>query len=252
MYLNTTKLSNGPFADTTVIIKRIRQNRTATAGFFHLNGPNAAARTMANHPRHAFAGDHLPEQRPTAPSLPDGPYLTRHDILYLCQTFDITDCPGVSYLILPTTMMNCTYSSDSPFFINRIEYMLQRKVARLKAPGVDHLCAEMLLPIIDDLAPVHCLIFSLFWMWSKVPTDWCTAQVVPISKDKGNPLDPGSYRPIRLCSALRKLMELFLYPDLLTTAPPLDPVQGGFRENRGTLESVLALHEICRQHTANY
>ncbi|CEP07321.1 hypothetical protein [Parasitella parasitica] len=61
------KLSNGSFTDSTATIKRISHNRTATAGFSHPDGPNAAARTMANHLLHVFAGDHLPEQHPTAP-----------------------------------------------------------------------------------------------------------------------------------------------------------------------------------------
>lgn len=47
-------------------------------------------------------------------------------------------------------------------------------------------------------------------------------------------------------------MELCLYPDLLSTAPGLDPVQGGFRENRSTLDSALALHELCRQRTVDH
>ncbi|KAK4509419.1 histone acetyltransferase [Mucor velutinosus] len=97
-------------------------------------------------------------------------------------------------------------------------------------------------PLIDDLYPKQ----------SRVTVDWCTAQVVPIFKGKGNPLDPASYRPISLCSVLRKLMELCLYPDLLATAPELDPVQDGFRENRSTLDSALALHELCRQHTVDH
>lgn len=246
------KLSNSPFSDTTAIIKRIRRNRTITDSFTHPEGPATAAKIMANHLRGVFAGDNLPAQRPTAPSLPQGPCITRHDQLYLCKTFGIEDCPGVQNPIPPTALTDCISSNDCPFTIDRIRYMMLRKLARRKAPGVDHLRTEMLLPIIQDLAPVLCLLFSLCWMWSTVPTAWCTAQVVPIFKGKGNPLDPGSYRPISLCSVLRKLMELCLYPDLLATAPQLDPVQGGFRANRGTLDSALALHEICKQHTADH
>ncbi|CEP07320.1 hypothetical protein, partial, partial [Parasitella parasitica] len=88
-------------------------------------------------------------------------------------------------------------------------------------------------------------------MWSKAPADWWTVQVVPIFKGKGNSLEPGSYCPISLCSALRKLVELCFYPDFLVIAFTLDPVQSGFCKNRGTLDSALALHEICRQHTAD-
>ncbi|KAG1435866.1 hypothetical protein G6F56_013799 [Rhizopus delemar] len=109
----------------------------------------------------------------------------------------------------------------------------------------------MLLPIADTLVPVLTLLFRLCWIWSSVPSAWCTAQVVPIYK-KGDPLDPGNYRPISLTSVLRKLFELCLQTSLEDTAPPLDPVQGGFRHGRSALDQALCLNELCRQHTLDH
>ncbi|KAG0923296.1 hypothetical protein G6F60_013859 [Rhizopus arrhizus] len=67
----------------------------------------------------------------------------------------------------------------------------------------------MLLPIVDEVVPVITLLFQLCWKWSVIPSDWRTAQVVPIYK-KGDALDPGNYRPISLTSIMRKLFELCL------------------------------------------
>ncbi|KAG1363063.1 hypothetical protein G6F61_013928 [Rhizopus arrhizus] len=51
---------------------------------------------------------------------------------------------------------------------------------------------------------------------------------------------------------MRKLFELCLQQELESTAPPLDPVQGGFRHHRSALDQALCLHELCRQHTIDH
>jgi hypothetical protein len=245
------KLSNGDFAETTTIIKRMRRNRTMSPGFSHPEGPATAATVMSSHLRSVFAGDQLPDLRPSAPPLPNGPCLTRHDILYLCSTFDITVDSLVSHPIDKSELMDNISDSDCPFSVELVTLVIIKRLARRKAPGVDHIRTEMLLPILNDLAPVLVLLFSLCWIWSRVPKTWCTAQVIPIFK-KGDPLDAANYRPISLTSVMRKVMELCLYPGLLDSAPTHDIVQGGFRANRGTLDQALALHEICRQHTIDH
>jgi hypothetical protein len=83
--------------------------------------------------------------------------------------------------------------SDCPFSVELVTLVIIKRLARRKAPGVDHIRTEMLLPILNDLAPVLVLLFSLCWIWSRVPKTWCTAQVIPIFK-KGDPLDAANYR----------------------------------------------------------
>jgi hypothetical protein len=241
------KLSDGPYTDTTATIKRLRRSRTTSPSYSHPEGPDMAAITMASHLRSVFAGDHLPSLRPTAPPLPTGPCLTSNDISYLNAQFDLeatvtsTDSPEDTNVP----------DADCPFTVDLVSSLIKKRLAHRKAPGIDHLRTEMLVPIVDDLSPALVLLFYLCWIWSRVPRAWCTAQVVPIYK-KGDPLDAANYRPISLTSILRKLMELCLYPDLIATAPPLDIVQGGFRANRGTLDQALVLHELCRQHTIDH
>lgn len=245
------KLSNGPITDTTGTIHRLlRKRRTVNSNSFqHPEGPEAAASAMSSHLRSVFAGDNLPPTRPTAPLLPTGPNLTLRYIHYLNDTFDlqIASLPPVD----DGTTTSAAVGADCPFTVDIVKAKIREKLARRKAPGVDHLRTEMLLPIVDKLAPVLLLLFSLCWIWSKVPKVWCTAQVIPIHK-KGDPTDAANYRPISLTSVLRKLLELCLSEQLLETGPPLDIVQGGFRANRGTLDQALALHELCRQHTVDH
>lgn len=244
------KLSNGPLAETTATIKRLRRNRTISPGFSHPEGPSKAASIMSRHLRSVFAGDNLPTNRPTAPPQPTGPNLSRNDVIYLVKDFLLPLPPFLTIDELEKPIV-ADPKRDCPFNIEMVNELISKKLARRKAPGVDHLRTEMLLPILDDFAPVLVLLFYLCWIWSKVPSAWCTAQVIPIYK-KGNPLEAGNYRPISLTSTLRKLMELCLYEALLHTAPPLDIAQGGFRADRGTLDQAMSLHELSLQHAADH
>ncbi|KAG1110005.1 hypothetical protein G6F61_011080 [Rhizopus arrhizus] len=213
------KLSSGPLQETASIVRRVKRNRAITPTFNHPNGPQAAADTMANHLKQVFSGASLPASRYPAPPIPSGPH-----------AIDLITCPFTESTVRDT---------------------LVKRLSRRKAPGVDDLRTEMLLPIAPKLVPVLTLLFCLCWKWSTVPAAWCTAQVVPIYK-KGNPLEPGNFRPISLTSVLRKLLELCIFDELESSAPPLDTVQGGFRRSRSTLDQALCLHELCRQHAEDH
>ena len=213
------KLSYGPLADTNSIVSRIRRNRVVQPQFSHPEGSRVAASVMARHLQQVFSGANLPDTRYSAPPILTGPH-----------SIDEASCPITT---------------------STVHYALLKRLSRRKAPGVDHLRTEMLLPIADEVIPTITLLFQLCWKWSVIPSDWCTAQVVPIYK-KGDALDPGNYRPISLTSIMRKLFELCLQQELESTAPPLDPVQGGFRHHRSALDQALCLHELCRQHTIDH
>ena len=221
-----SKLSDGPFAETADIIKRVRRNRVITPRYSHVDGPAAAALTMSQHLQTVFSGSFLPPVRQPVPPKPEGPHL-----------FVFPDDIEAKH--------ECPINEDT------VLYYLTRRLARRKAPGVDHLRTEILLPISKYLVPVVSLLFRLCWKWSVVPRSWCTAQVVPIYK-KGSPLDPGNFRPISLTSVLRKWLELCLQDTLTETAPKLDIVQGGFRANRSAMDQALCLNEICHQHTLDH
>src|SRR6478735_5534870 len=117
---------------------------------------------MARHLQQVFSGANLPDTRYPAPPIPDGPH--------------------------PIDEASC------PFSTSTVHHALLKRLSRRKAPGVDHIRTEMLLPIVDEVVPVITLLFQLCWKWSVIPSDRRTAQVVPIYK-KGDALDPGNYRP---------------------------------------------------------
>ncbi|KAG1437113.1 hypothetical protein G6F56_013261 [Rhizopus delemar] len=116
-----------------------------------------------------------------------------------------------------------------------------------KAPGTDHIKAEMFKPISTELSHLLSWFFSLCCQWSYVPSLWRHAQVFPIFK-KGDSSLPSNYRPISLTSVFRKLLEFSLAPWLTSVSPRLDLAQGGFRPRRSALDQALCLHELMQSY----
>jgi hypothetical protein len=202
--------------DSSRIIKRIRKSQGMSPSFTHPAGPARAAETMKDTLAKVFDGHLLNSSSPPPPEVPSGPY-----------------------------------NSPLPFSVFHIHDMIVNHLSRNKAPGVDHIRTEMLLPIPKRVSSLLYILFSICWKWGSTPSAWRLAQVCPIFK-KGDPSDPANYRPISLTSVFRKLFELSITQYLHFNSPSLDIVQGGFRSQRSSLDQVLALHDICRQHKQDY
>jgi Reverse transcriptase (RNA-dependent DNA polymerase) len=126
-----------------------------------------------------------------------------------------------------------------------------RRLARIKSPGASGLPNALLRDAPEDgiLTTVLALLFTLCGRWSVVPSSWQTALIVPVPK-KGDLSSIENYRPISLTETLRKVFERCLLPTLVHDAGlrrSLDIAQGGFREGRGTIDSVAAFAE-ARAH----
>ena len=60
--------------------------------------------------------------------------------------------------------------------------------------------------IINEIAPMICLLFERSLATGQIPSDWTKAKVSPLFK-KGDKGDPANYRPISLTCILCKFME---------------------------------------------
>ncbi|KAG0972934.1 hypothetical protein G6F28_013794 [Rhizopus arrhizus] len=196
---------------------------------------------MARHLASVYDGHLLPSVRPPAPpdpsslGLPFGP-------------------PGSSPLVVSSgaaaqTLTSTTHSAhfNTSIFSPATLALLIGQLPTRKAPGADHIKAEMLKPISTDLSFLLSWFFTLCCQWSYVPSLWRHAQVYPIFK-KGDSSLPSNYRPISLTSVFRKLLELSLSPWLSSVSPPLDLAQGGFRPRRSALDQALCLHELIQSY----
>ncbi|KAG0804167.1 hypothetical protein G6F20_012916 [Rhizopus arrhizus] len=196
---------------------------------------------MARHLASVYDGHLLPSVRPPVPpdpsslGLPFGPP----------GSSPLVVSPGAAAHALTSTT-HSTHFNTSIFSPATLTSLIGQLPTR-KAPGADHIKAEMLKPISTDLSFILSWFFTLCWQWSYVPSLWRHAQVYPIFK-KGDSSLPSNYRPISLTSIFRKLLELSLSPWLSSVSPLLDLAQGGFRPRRSALDQALCLHELIQSY----
>lgn len=150
---------------------------------------------------------------------------------------------GFPYLIQP--------SATTKFTTTQIIAVIDRSLPSRKAPGSDHITAEMLRPIALPLSRILAPYLNLCYRYTWIPISWRTAQVVPIYK-KDDPTNPANYRPISLTSTFRKLLERLILPDLLANMTALDIAQGGFRRQRGVIDQAFKLHTLIQQYRHQY
>jgi hypothetical protein len=117
-----------------------------------------------------------------------------------------------------------------------------------KAPGRSKFVAELLKPIKRQVAPSLAHLFSECLRLAVVPEEWHRALLVPIPKTS-EPSGISEHRPISLLEHVRKLFELCIGKDIYYKIDSKISIsQGGFREERGTLDQVCALQEVMLQH----
>ena len=217
LWKNFCQRMESDFPKATAKVSQIKRRRQPQRSFTHPEGPAAALEAMSGHLSSVYNGHSLPTTRPPLPI----PQPTPHTQAYPC-----------------------------PIQASDVDNAI-RNLPNRKAPGADHLKAEMLKPIRKTLVPLLTSLFRLCWQWSYVSPLWRTAQVCPIHK-KGDPAQPANYRPISLTSVLRKLLEICLSPTIQTASPQLDVAQGGFRPGRSALDQALCLHDLMHTYFAHH
>ncbi|OAD71767.1 hypothetical protein PHYBLDRAFT_72807, partial [Phycomyces blakesleeanus NRRL 1555(-)] len=146
------------FSKATSKIKQLKRQQQPQHMFQHSDGPATAATIMCEHLASVYSGSILSDQRPPPP-------------------LHSTSLPFAS--------------ANSPFVSSVVEGCMQF-MPNCKAPGPDHIRAEMLKVIQPQIAPLLSLLFTICWQWSYVPVIWRQAQVFPIYK-KGDPSIAANY-----------------------------------------------------------
>jgi len=133
---------------------------------------------------------------------------------------------------------------DAPFTPEEIRRELAATATR-KAPGDDHLPAELLKYSGPAGVTALCALFNASFKAERAPSSWRKGTVVSIFK-RDDPSDCDNYRPITLLRSMDKL-----YGRLLTRRleqfVPLHDQQYAFRAARGTHEALFNLTSILRE-----
>ncbi|CAH2091775.1 unnamed protein product [Euphydryas editha] len=139
----------------------------------------------------------------------------------------------------------------NPFVFKSVSVDSIKKCIRsisTKAIGSDNLSIDMVLPILEDIAPVitHIVNFSL--SRNVFPSLWKKAFVIPLPKTS-NPTCLTQYRPISILPILYKVIESLVHDQLysyLSQNNLLCPYQSGFRSSHSTVGALLNITEDIR------
>jgi len=80
-----------------------------------------------------------------------------------------------------------------------------------------------------------------------IPEDWKSSVVLPIYKGKGDPMDCGSYRWIRLLEHAMKVVER-IFEHRIWQQIEIDDMQFGFMKGEGTTDAIF----MARQMQENF
>ena len=123
------------------------------------------------------------------------------------------------------------------------------KMASGKAAGLSGIVAEMLKPIeeagavevrdlIEDIISEGC-----------IPTDWQESFIVNLYKGKGDALNRGNYRGLKLIEQVMKVLERVV-EGLIRQRVEIDEMQCGFMSGRGTTNAIFIVRQLQEKHLA--
>ena len=122
-----------------------------------------------------------------------------------------------------------------------------------KAAGPDKLKPLLLKELRDEIAPIIKVIFDKSLQTGTLPTEWLTANVMPVFK-KGDKSLAANYRPISLTCILCKVLERILASNIvkhLDAQEIIYDMQHGFREKRSCeTQLVMMIEDLVRNASA--
>ena len=150
-------------------------------------------------------------------------------------------------------VMNSTDASKVESAVRRFEVeelrcaMNQMKIR--KASGPSGVALEMFKAGGDKCLRSLTNIFNDILFKDKLLEEWMLNSLVPIFKEKGDPLNPNSYRGIKLLEHAFKLYEKIL-DGRLREVVDIDKMQYGFMPERGTVDAVFVLRRLTEKFRA--
>ena len=100
--------------------------------------------------------------------------------------------------------------------------------------------------------------FGLVWLQElfnqvlkegRIPNDWSKSWMVSVYKGKGDALDCGSYRGIKLLEHVMKLFERIIEVRIRATVC-IDSMQFGFMKGRGTTDAIFIVRQLQEKYLA--
>jgi len=122
-----------------------------------------------------------------------------------------------------------------------------KKIKRHKAPGLSGLVAEMIQATRDIGTQWILDLCNGIVKEGCIPEDWKSSAVLPIYKGKGDPMECGSYRGIKLLEHAMKVVER-IFEHRIRQQTEIDNKQFGFMKGKGNTDAIF----MARQMQENF
>jgi len=114
---------------------------------------------------------------------------------------------------------------------------------RHKTPGLSGLAAEMIQTTGDTETQWILDLCNGIVKEGCIPEDWKSSLVLPIYKGKGDAMECGSYRGIKLLKHDKKVVER-IFEDRIQQHIDIDDMQFGFTKGKGTTDDIFIVRQM--------
>jgi len=118
-----------------------------------------------------------------------------------------------------------------------------------KAAGQSRVVAEMLQAADDVGVEWLTELCNAIVTEGTIPEDWKGSVIIPVYKGKGDPLECGSYRAIKLLEHAMKVVEKVIEKRIREQVK-IDDMQFGFMNGKGTTDAIFVIRQMQEKHSA--
>ena len=130
--------------------------------------------------------------------------------------------------------------------------MVKKAISKMKsgkAAGPSGIVVEMIKAAGDTGATMIRDLATAIIRDGKVPTDWEESFIVCLYKSKGDALDRGNYRGLKLTEQAMKILERIV-DGLIRQVVSIDESQFGFVPGRGTTDAIFVVQQLQEKYLA--
>ena len=130
--------------------------------------------------------------------------------------------------------------------------MVKKAISKMKpgkAAGPSGIVVEMIKAAGDTGATMIRDLATAIIRDGKVPTDWEESFIVCLYKGKGDALDRGNYRGLKLTEQAMKILERIV-DGLIRQVVSIDDSQFGFVQGRGTTDAIFVVRQLQEKYLA--
>ena len=135
-----------------------------------------------------------------------------------------------------------------PITVDRIRKALS-KMKCGKAAGPSGIIAEMLKAAGEEGLEMLRQLAEVVFINGEIPKDWKESYILNLYKGKGDALDRGNYRGLKLTDQVMKLLERVL-DNFIRGMVDIDAMQFGFVPGRGTTDAIFIIRQLQEKYIA--